>query len=213
MPSIDERAAVYDHIARHRHHRGPFAVDVSWTTGSNGAKEGISLDCTAPVASTLYTAPAGTFCRRRELRLGRQRPQGQRLPGDPAGERRQRRHQRGRSRFAAHRSQHGAAATATARRIAFTATAAACPADLPTPASAAPISPSRPTCRAPPSSTRRRPAGLVLHLPFEDGPDQQGNLSFRDVSGNGNNGACSGTTCPVSGQVGHIGNAAHLRWH
>ena len=39
----------------------PVPLVVSWATGANGAQEGLTIDCSLPVAATLYTAPAGSF--------------------------------------------------------------------------------------------------------------------------------------------------------
>ena len=52
-------------------------------------------------------------------------------------------------------------------------------------------------------------AGQVLYLPMDDTPAGNGILTFRDASGRGHDGSCSGT-CPVAGQSGHAGNAARF---
>jgi len=57
------------------------------------------------------------------------------------------------------------------------------------------------------------PAGEVLHLPFEDTPDQNGALRFHDVSGQGRDGTCNGDHCPTTGQPGHNGNAVRFDGH
>ncbi|HHS98157.1 MAG TPA: hypothetical protein ENK08_09760, partial [Chloroflexi bacterium] len=54
------------------------------------------------------------------------------------------------------------------------------------------------------------PAGELLHLPFEDDPDRNGNVTFRDVSGQGNDGWCYGAICPTVGATGHDGSAARF---
>lgn len=51
------------------------------------------------------------------------------------------------------------------------------------------------------------PAGEILHLPFEDFPDKDGILTFRDISGEGHIGVCRGGKCPAEGQSGRIDNA------
>lgn len=52
--------------------------------------------------------------------------------------------------------------------------------------------------------------GEFLHLPFDDGPDSTGALTFRDISAGNHPGACSGEQCPATGQPGHIGRAARF---
>ncbi|MBN1180206.1 MAG: tandem-95 repeat protein [Anaerolineae bacterium] len=58
-----------------------------------------------------------------------------------------------------------------------------------------------------PFYNEQTPAGQALHLPFEDAPDENGSLTFYDISGNGHHGQC-GARCPATGQSGHDGNAA-----
>ena len=55
------------------------------------------------------------------------------------------------------------------------------------------------------------PAGQVLHLPFEDQPDETGTPLFRDLSGLNHDGVCgtlSAEGCPATGQAGPSGSAA-----
>ncbi len=54
------------------------------------------------------------------------------------------------------------------------------------------------------------PAGELLHLPFEDDRDRRGNVTFQDVSGQGNDGWCYGALCPTVGATGHDGGAARF---
>jgi len=51
-------------------------------------------------------------------------------------------------------------------------------------------------------------AGETLHLTLDDTPDQNGALTWKDVSGQGHNGTCSGASCPAYGTSGHTGSAA-----
>ena len=51
------------------------------------------------------------------------------------------------------------------------------------------------------------PDGQVLHLALEDMPDAHGVLRMVDLSGQGNQGSCSGSTCPAYGAPGHSGYA------
>ncbi len=48
----------------------------------------------------------------------------------------------------------------------------------------------------------------LLHLPFEDTPDQNGALTLRDVSSYGVNGSCSADACPSPGQPSPAGSGA-----
>ncbi|HBY94258.1 MAG TPA: hypothetical protein DEP84_09895, partial [Chloroflexi bacterium] len=61
-----------------------------------------------------------------------------------------------------------------------------------------------------PSYNEIPPAGQVLHLPLDDTPDQDGNLSFQDLSGSKYDGTCSGDACPTAGAPGHIEGAAQF---
>jgi hypothetical protein len=47
----------------------------------------------------------------------------------------------------------------------------------------------------------------VLHLKFDE---NEGETTFRDASGRGNNGYCTGTSCPASGVPHKYGRALHL---
>jgi len=50
--------------------------------------------------------------------------------------------------------------------------------------------------------------GTVLQVPFDDQPDVNGALRFRDLSASRLSGSCQGTACPAVGQAGHDGRAA-----
>ena len=65
----------------------------------------------------------------------------------------------------------------------------------------APILPGSPLHNALP------PEGEVLHLPLEDGRDEEGQLTFTDISGQGNAGTCVSTQCPALGKDGHLAAA------
>ena len=49
--------------------------------------------------------------------------------------------------------------------------------------------------------------GTRLYLPFDDLATTSGTLSFRDISGNGQDGTCEGESCPAPAQLGHQANA------
>ncbi|MFN8471119.1 MAG: LamG-like jellyroll fold domain-containing protein [Anaerolineae bacterium] len=53
------------------------------------------------------------------------------------------------------------------------------------------------------------PAGEVLHLALDDGPDRQGALRFVDIAG-GQAATCDGAVCPTPLRTGHIGQAAQF---
>lgn len=50
--------------------------------------------------------------------------------------------------------------------------------------------------------------GSVLQVPFDDQPDVNGVLRFRDLSASRLSGSCQGTACPATGQAGHDGRTA-----
>lgn len=51
----------------------------------------------------------------------------------------------------------------------------------------------------------------ILHVPLDDQPDENGVLSFRDISGHVPDGVCEGEACPTTnGQAGRAGSAAHF---
>lgn len=185
----------------------PVPLELSWTTGSNGAGEGISLDCTAPVATALYTAAAGTFSSGMSYTWEGSAPRDGAcrvtLPvsagsGDMTGT----------VKVCGTQVASWSAGYANNQTVAFTAAAATCPADLPTAGIDAVDIAYTPNLPGSPFINEAPAPGLIVHLPLEDGPDQQNNLSFRDVSGGDCHATCSGSSCPAYGQAGHRGNAA-----
>ncbi|HQJ10240.1 MAG TPA: tandem-95 repeat protein [Anaerolineae bacterium] len=51
-------------------------------------------------------------------------------------------------------------------------------------------------------------AGETLHLALDDMSDQNGSLTWQDISGQAHHGTCTGTGCPGYGVIGHSGSAA-----
>jgi len=51
-------------------------------------------------------------------------------------------------------------------------------------------------------------AGETLHLALDDMPDQNGSLTWQDISGQAHHGTCTGAGCPGYGVIGHAGSAA-----
>ncbi len=49
-------------------------------------------------------------------------------------------------------------------------------------------------------------AGQILHLPLDETPASTGELTFRDISGQGGTGTCK-DDCPAAAQPGRVGNA------
>ena len=51
----------------------------------------------------------------------------------------------------------------------------------------------------------------IIHLPLDDQPDENGVLSFRDISGHVADGVCQGEACPATnGQAGRAGSTARF---
>ncbi|MFN8497212.1 MAG: LamG-like jellyroll fold domain-containing protein [Anaerolineae bacterium] len=66
-----------------------------------------------------------------------------------------------------------------------------------------------PTTLASPLFHETAPAGEVMRLTLDDGPDRQGTLRFVDIAG-GPPATCDGLGCPTPLRSGHIGQAAQF---
>ncbi len=178
---------------------------VSWTTDDAGDETGIEIRC---LETTLYRVEQGTFASRTTYTWDGRGHQGAACritlsdgggDGGVTGT-----VQVCGTTVAAWDGNYGAGTA-----VSFVADAATCP-DL----SVAGLSrveaafestlPGSPFCDEP------APAGELLHLPFEDAPDRNGNVTFRDISGEGNDGWCYGALCPTVGATGHEGSAARF---
>lgn len=187
----------------------PVPVEVNWATGANGGQEGLTIACTAPQTTTLYTAASGTFAASGSYAWEGSIHKDSTCQvtlvvtagsGDMTGT----------VKVCGTQVATWSGGYANGHAVPFTATAGTCPANLSTAGIDAVDLAFTPNLPGSPFVNEAPASGLVLHLPFEDSPDQQGNLSFRDVSGQGHNASCSGQTCPSAGQAGHAGSAARF---
>ncbi len=185
----------------------PAPVAVTWTTGDNGDKAGVTVTCAGPSASyTPYVAGAGTFVSAQTYTWEGNLQRGSTChvqlssTSDPTGV-------SGVIRVCGSQLATWDGNWTTSRDVAFTAEASACGPNLAV--AGVNLGETAFTSVAPGSTLYNEtpPAGEILHLPFDDQPDSIGNLSFRDISGGGHAGSCTGQTCPSTGQAGHAGTA------
>jgi hypothetical protein len=191
----------------------PVQVAVSWTTGSAGSAASLAISCrhgSSGALYTAYTAPAGTFEPNREYSWSEESQihQGSACMVTLAAT--------GDTGVASGQVKVcgvQVASWVTERIVSFAATSDACePKGC---GSGVKVAGVRDvdiayTSVLPGSAfvNEAPPNGELLHMAFEDTPDRNGLLFFRDASGAGNGGSCTGTACPTTGQAGPSGSAA-----
>ncbi|MCU0501974.1 MAG: hypothetical protein MUC51_09445, partial [Anaerolineae bacterium] len=188
----------------------PTPVQVAWTTGADAGKAGLAISCAGTSTSyKVYSAGAGTFTDgqtyswRGDLHRGSACQVQLTTTAATGGI-------SGTIQVCGGEITNWAGNWSTAKDVAFSVEAATCDPQVAVAGVGLVETAFRSVMPGSAFINEPSPAGEILHLSFDDGPDSTGALSFRDVSAANSPGACSGDSCPATGQIGHLGGAARF---